>query len=101
MATKSSNPLKDATSALQFLLMLTPPESRQQALRAASIIKQQLDKQRSESSELATLTGQNDVLRQQIVALNAELTAIQFAPESEPEVQEERKRGRKGNAQSG
>jgi hypothetical protein len=96
MAIKNFNPLKDAHSALQFLLMLTPVESKQQAIRAASIVKAALDEQKSGQSQTATLNGQNEILRQQIIALQAELTALQFVPETETLV-EEKKRGRKVN----
>lgn len=96
MATKNFNPMKDAPSALQYLLMLTPPEVRQQAIRATSVVKTALDQQKVTENERAILLGQTEVLRQQIVALKAELASIQFSlpEESAPE---EKKRGRKPN----
>ena len=96
MATKNSNPMKDALSSLQYLLMLTPPEVRQQAIRASSVIKTSLDNLGTLQKNYAVIEGQNQVLRQQLEALKAELSSAQFAlPESD--VPEEKKRGRKPN----
>jgi hypothetical protein len=105
MATKSFNPLKNPYDALQLLLALSSMENRQQALRAASVVKAKLDAGRGEVSELATLRGQNDVLRQQIETLKAEVSAYQFqfqatqeAPVDPVLVTEDKRRGRKSNA---
>lgn len=96
MATKNFNPWKDGPTALQYLLMLTPSEVRQQAIRAAAIVKADLDNYRTVASERTVLLSQTEILRQQIEALKAELNAVQFAAEP-PEPVEEKKRGRKAN----
>lgn len=101
MATKSFNPWKDGPTALQYLLMLTPPEVRQQAIRAAAVVKTALDEQKALKDQHAVLQGQNDVLRQQIIALQAELSAAQFSLPEAQEPVEEKKRGRKANVQNG
>jgi hypothetical protein len=97
MGRKSFNPLVNPHDALQYLLLITPPENRQQAIRAASVVKARLDEQRNDNSEVETLRGQNAVLLQQITALQAEITALQFVPEPEPE----KKRGRKAQVENG
>jgi hypothetical protein len=96
MVVKNSNPMKDALSSLQYLLMLTPPEVRQQAIRASSVIKTSLDNLKTLQNNYAVIEGQNQVLRQQLEALKAELSSVQFAlPEAD--APEEKKRGRKPN----
>ncbi len=94
MAKKSFNPLKSPHDALQYILLLLPIESRQQAFKPMSIIKTTLDSINESSSELEVLRGQNSVLKEQVVALQAELTALQFQPQV---IEVEKKRGRKPN----
>lgn len=96
MSIKNSNPMKDAVSSLQYLLMLTPPELRQQAIRASSVVKNSLDNLATLQKNYTIIEGQNQVLRQQLDALKAELSSAQFTlPESD--IPEEKKRGRKSN----
>ncbi len=80
MPTKNTKTLNDPYTALQFLVMNSPAEIRQQASIAIGTIKRRLDACESVETELAQIRTEAISLRDIVRDLQAELSALQFQP---------------------
>lgn len=87
----SFNPFLNAFTAAQYLLMLAPQELKQQAIKAAGVIKRELDENVKIKSQFLVIRDQNEILQQQLQSLKVELQALQFDVPKE--------KGRKKNAE--